>query len=585
MSRERLTKKANEWAKYCNLTSKDQQDLVDFLSSAQTSEEDLKDSFEGELSFGTGGIRAPRGLGPNRMNRYTIQRATLALVKMLAKNRAPDSTGKLSVVIAYDSRIDSKLYAQEAARVIAGQNGTAYLFSRETPTPTLSFATRALSADGGIVITASHNPKIYNGFKAYWSDGHQLTPPYDRQTIELFRDVSDLRELDLPIFEESLKKKEIIYVSEEIEVDYLEAVLQSLTDRENTKISQSEIGVSYSPLHGTGTFFVSQVAEKMGLKKFSIVEAQKMPDGTFPTLEFPNPEDPEALKMCVELMQEKKYDIALASDPDTDRLGVVANCKSGLHYLSGNEIAVILLYHRLVNWDGRGLISKNALVLKSIVTTQLLDVLCEKFKVECFSTLTGFKWMGAEMLRRENEGRPFQFIFGTEESFGYLPHSAVRDKDGVSAFAMMVEAAADFKNQGMDLAEVLDKVRNEFGDFQERVLSFQFPGSSGMEKMKQMMEKLRSASLNEFSTDDFSFTERIDLNSKLDQEFHSKSFQLSGLPKSNVIGLATEDDQVLWCRPSGTEPKIKFYLMTHGKDAEFLRKMETSVASFVGDYQ
>lgn len=549
-----LLERAQTWMSQVGISDTDRASLETLIEGIErpSEREELEESFYRELEFGTGGLRAPLGLGPNRMNAYNVKRATAALCSMLREQKNKTSA---SLAVAYDSRKCSKEFARHVCEVVAGQQGQAYIFACEAPTPLLSFAVRHLNLDGGVVVTASHNPKNYNGFKAYWSDGHQITPPYDRQTIEHFRALEDIKSIPLADFEKGVQSARIQYVGDEVIEAYYNAIFRSSTlGRTNL-----DAKLAYSPLHGTGALFAEKLASKAGMKHFHMVAEQSLPDPEFPSVRFPNPEDPKALKKTVELMLAHQLDAAVASDPDADRMGVVINTKHGERFLNGNELGVLLLYHRLATWKKDGKLTPHSLVLKSIVTTPLIDELCRSFEVECATTLTGFKWMGAELLEREQQGRPVDFVFATEESYGFLPHDSARDKDGIAAILGVAEAIDDFKKQGKDCVEVLNDIYAQFGEFREDVMAFTFEGQKGMKIIDSMTDYLRNVRSD--STDlPASITERIDLASNERADVFN-GISLTALPQSNVVGVKFSDEMILWCRPSGTEPKIKFYLM------------------------
>lgn len=514
---------------------------------------ELTDSFYRDLEFGTGGLRGIMGVGTNRMNKYTVGMATQGLANYLKMMFQDVET--IKVAISYDSRNNSRFFAQITAEVFAGNGFKVYLFKEMRPTPVLSFAVRHLNCQSGVMLTASHNPKEYNGYKAYWDDGAQLIPPHDKNVI---KEVEKIKSIDEVRFKGNPDLIELI--GEEVDKAYYEkAVGLSLSPEIIDKLSAMKI--VYTPLHGAGTRMVPECLRLYGFKNVMSVPEQSIPDGNFPTLHSPNPEEGTALEMAIKLGEQTKAELVLATDPDADRVGIAVRDHSGKFVLlNGNQTASILLYYILKQWNDRGKLTGKEFVVKTIVTSELLSDIAKKYDIEYFDCLTGFKWI-AEVIRRF-EGQK-TYIGGGEESYGYLIGDFVRDKDAVSACALIAETAAWAKSQGKSLFDLLIDIYIEFGFYKEKLISITKKGKSGAEQIQEMMKNLR---LNPPKTiageqvvliNDFEYQTARNMVDNIEQPID--------LPKSNVLQFFLKDGSKISARPSGTEPKIKFYFGVKGK--------------------
>ena len=549
--------KAKEWAQNEYFDELDRNELNKLIEAGDTQE--IEERFYQELEFGTGGLRNIIGFGSNRMNKYTIRKACQAIAKTIIDEV---TESERLICIGYDSRFKSDDFAHEAAKVFAGNNISVKLFDTLCPTPLLSYSIKYFKACAGIMITASHNPAEYNGLKAYWSDASQLTPPIDNKVIQAYNDIDDWSQIKLSQNDQLIEKcgKDVLNA-------YTEMVSGYICRPDMLKNNGSELGIAYTPLHGTGAHAIQHVSEVFGLSNFHIVSQQAEPDHRFPTVKVPNPEYPEALEQVTKLMQDHKLDIALGSDPDTDRLGVAYLDDNGLQFLDGNQIGVMLLDYKLSSLKEAGSLPENGLIIKTIVTSEIQTQIAKRYGVRIENTLTGFKWMGKKMRQLKGDGVDFKLLLANEESYGYLVEDTIADKDGVSAYLLMCECALYHKLQGLNLTQALDKIYEKYGHFQESLLCLNYPGKAGKTIMNGIMEKFRADGLNEFSG--------YKIQSKTDLLNHPD------FPRSNVLGLHFENGNILWMRPSGTEPKIKFYTMcvpnTGVEAKEFIKSIESNL--------
>ena len=551
------------------------------LAAIAGDEKEIEDRFGKELEFGTGGLRGVLGAGLNRMNRYTVRRATQGLADYIVKN----GMEKAGVAIAFDSRRMSAEFAEETALCLAANGIPAYVFDALRPTPELSFAVRFLHCAAGVVVTASHNPPEYNGYKVYWADGAQITPPRDAEIIACVRAVpgfSAARTMD-----KAAAVDAVLYrvIGGEIDGEYLSAVKRQSLHPEIIKKMASGLRIVYTPLHGTGNVPVRRLLRELGFEQVYAVPQQEAPDPEFTTLASPNPEDPRAFTLALKLAQEKNADLVLATDPDADRLGVyVLDERSGEYIpFTGNMSGVLITAYCLKERQRLGLMPENPAVVKTIVTTCMLDAVAQKYGVACFDTLTGFKYIG-EMIRRFEETGARRFVFGMEESYGCLCGTHARDKDAVTAVAMLCEAAAFYKEKGMTLWDQMLALYDEFGFFRETLCTVTQKGADGARKIAKTMDALRQtppdeiAGLKVLETEDYLKGERV----KRD----GQKMPLA-LPKSNVLRFLLEGGA--WCciRPSGTEPKIKFYMGVRGDslpDAdEKLERLKKALMALAGE--
>jgi len=510
----------------------------------------FEDAFYKDLTFGTGGLRGLMGIGSNRINEYTVAMATQGFANYL-KEAFPNQ--KIKVAIAHDSRNNTELYTRIAAEVFSANEILVYLFKELRPTPTLSFAIRTLQCHGGVVLTASHNPKEYNGYKAYWNDGAQLIAPHDDHVIN---NVKLIKSIDEVKFD---KKSELIkYLDDTIDGQYLN-MIASLSLRYPQKNRASELKIVFSSIHGTGITLVPRALEKFGFENITIVSEQAQPDGNFPTVIYPNPEEAEALEIALKTAKNVDADLVLATDPDADRVGIAAkNLNDEFELLNGNQTAVLLIYYLLTKWKEKGKLKGQEYIVKTIVTTELIRAISTHFNVTCLDTLTGFKYI-AEKIRQLESTKTF--IAGGEESYGYLIGDQVRDKDAVMSSVMIAELTAWAKDQRKTLFDVLLDIWMEFGLYREGLISITKKGKAGAQEIQEIMKTLRNTP--PIFLNDFLVTDIIDYSNLTHLETKTKQILPLDSHKSNILQFITEDGSRISIRPSGTEPKIKIYFSVY----------------------
>lgn len=546
--------KAKQWAANPAFDNESRQEIQSLID--QNDLKEIEERFYRDLEFGTGGMRAILGQGTYRLNKYNIRKATHAVSQtVLETNKKPTP----KVAISYDSRQFSFEFAKEAAGVFAANGIEALIFENLNPVPLCSFAIRHHGCNAGVMVTASHNPPEYNGFKVFWGDGAQVTPPHDQMIIDKFQAINDYGSIPTMDFDEGLKTEKIKWMGEETEGPYFKAIKENALGLEETQAHGEELKIVYTALHGTGWRPCSRALKDLGLNNLLSVEEQQAPDGTLPTVSSPNPENPEALELAVKLMKKEGADIAMGTDPDTDRVGIALIKDGDVHYLNGNQIGILMLHYACSQYKEQDKMPSSPYFVKTIVTTDLQTKIAESFGVAGENTLTGFKWICGRV-NEINEKEPERtFIFGTEESFGYLNHRNVRDKDGVSSVANLSEIALHYKRKGMDLIDALDKIYEEHGFSHENLLSLNYYGKEGAEKIQRIMESFRNYNDNELcgqtigTLSDFKKGEIKDF-----QEGTTKTLDFIS---SNVLGFHFTNGNKLFLRPSGTEPKIKFYIM------------------------
>ena len=525
-------------------TSKDE-----IIKMLQENETELLDSFYKKLEFGTGGMRGKMGIGSNRINKYTIGLATQGFSNYLKVNYK--NFKEIKIVIAYDSRNNSKEYARIAAEVLSANDIFVFLFDDMRPTPELSFSIRSLNAQGGIVITASHNPKEYNGYKVYWDDGAQIVAPHDKNIIE------EVNKLSLNDINFDFKEEKISIIGEDIDSIYL-AELKNISFRDS--IEEEDIKILYTPIHGTGIKLLPNAMKIFGFKNFEVFEAQATPDGNFPTVKSPNPENKETLEMVIAEAKTKNSDLILATDPDADRVGVGINKGNGEFYLlNGNQTGSILTYFILNVLKQKNKLFKDDYIVKTIVTTDLISQIAAKFDVKCENVLTGFKYIA--QLIREKVGE--KFLGGFEESYGYLFSDFVRDKDAIMSSIVIAEAYAWAKNQGKSLWDILMDIYIEYGYYKEKLVNIQKEGQKGQEEIQTIMQNLRDdapALINDTNVIIIS-----DYLTGIESNLFNGTQNKINLPSSNVLQFTLEDGSKITIRPSGTEPKIKYYFSVNEK--------------------
>ncbi len=538
-----IQKKIEDWLtpSFDERTRQEVQDLID-----SNEETELTDSFYKDLEFGTGGLRGIMGVGSNRMNKYTIGKATQGLSNYL-KKQFPDQ--EIKVAVSYDSRNNSQAFGQLVANVFAANGIKVHLFTSLRPTPMLSFAIRHFGCQSGVMLTASHNPKEYNGYKAYWNDGCQLTAPHDKNVIE---EVNAIRSVDDIKFDGNTQN--IIPVGEEIDQIYIDAN-KKLSIHPEAVLAQKDLKIVFSPIHGTGITIVPKMLAAWGFENVSVVSEQATPDGNFPTVIYPNPEEEDAMALAKKKGEEIDADLVLATDPDADRVGIaVKNNKGQFQLLNGNQIGSLLIYYVLSAKSDLKQLGSNPYIVKTIVTTNLEADIAEHFGVPCYETLTGFKYIGELMTKF---GDSANYLAGGEESYGYLVGDLVRDKDAPNACAFLAEMTAYFKSKGKTVYEVLMDIYKEFGCYQEKLISLTKKGKAGAEEIQAMMSGLRAnlpTSLGGVQVKeirDYQLSQTTDMRTGEETAI--------ALPKSDVLQFITVDGDVISARPSGTEPKIKFY--------------------------
>ena len=548
----------------------DDPDLKPELESVKDDDEAIKDRFAVSLKFGTAGLRGVIGAGTNRMNVYVVRQATQGLA-----NWVKTQGGTQTVAISYDSRIKSDVFAKAAAEVLAANGVKVRIYKALMPVPALSFATRYYNCNAGIMVTASHNPAKYNGYKAYGPDGCQMTDEAADVVYAEIQKTDVLSGAKTMSFEEGMAAGLIEYVGE----DCYEALYQAIESRSVRPGLCKTAGLKlvYSPLNGSGLVPVTRVLGDIGITDITIVPEQKDPDGNFPTCPYPNPEIFEALRLGLELAEKSGADLMLATDPDADRVGIAVRCKDGSYeLLSGNEVGVLLLDYICEGRIEKGTMPKNPVAVKSIVSTPLADAVAANYGVEMRSVLTGFKWIGDQIARLEAAGQVERFIFGFEESYGYLAGSYVRDKDAIIGSMLICEMAAYYRSIGSSIKEELDRIYAEYGRYLNKVDSYEFPGLSGMDKMAGIMQKLRQEPPAEFAG--YKVVTVSDYQTGTRTELATGKIETIDLPASNVLIYALEGGATVVVRPSGTEPKIKTYFTTLGKDLEEAQAQKDALA-------
>jgi len=544
-----VKKKANRWleGEYDQQTRDQVKDLM------ENDEKELIDAFYKDLEFGTGGLRGIMGPGTNRMNIYTVGSATQGLSNYLHKQFS--GLQQIKAVIAYDSRNNSRLFAERTASVLSANGIYVYLFDKLRPTPELSFAIRLLGCQAGLVITASHNPKEYNGYKVYWEDGGQIVPPHDKNIIHEVQKIKNIEEVN---FDGDDQKIETI--GDEIDQQYLDKI-KSLSLNPEIIERQNDLKIVFTPIHGTGVDLVPRALEKFGFTNVIHVPEQDEVNGDFPTVHSPNPEEQAALKMALEKAGETNADLVMANDPDGDRVGIaVRNNQGELQILNGNQAASLLINYLLSQWKQKGKLTGHEYIVKTIVTTELLADIAEAYGVEYYDTLTGFKYIADKI--RQLEGSK-TFIAGGEESYGYLAGDFVRDKDAVISCALLAETLAFAKDKGNSLFDQLTDIYIEHGFFKERLLSIVKHGKEGEEVIRNMMDRFRNNPPDSINGQDLMLIHDYHKRQTMDLMSHLR-YNIN-LPKANVLQFILKDGSKISMRPSGTEPKIKFYFSVNDK--------------------
>lgn len=528
------------------------------LQAIRDNEEEIRDRFYQDLEFGTAGLRGIIGSGTNRMNKYTVTKATQGLANFIIQEKGQNK----GVVISYDSRHMSKEFSQYTALCLNANGIKTYIFESLRPVPELSFAVRELKAIAGVMITASHNPPEYNGYKVYWEDGAQITSPKDKQIIEQVNLVTDYQDVKMIERQEAISKGLYHVIGKEIDDKYISIIKTQVLNPEVIK-EERDLKIVYTPLYGTGNKPVQRVLKELGFENIYIVKEQEKPNGDFPTVSYPNPEDKNAFKLALELANKIDAEIVLATDPDADRLGVYAKDSKTGEYMAftGNMSGLLIAEYILDQRKAKGTLPVNGALIKTIVSSNLANAITDYYHVKLIEVLTGFKYIG-EQIKQFEETHQYEYLFGYEESYGCLVGTHARDKDAVTAVMMLCEAAAFYKKQGLTLWDQMIRIYEKYGYYREGQISITMKGQDGAEKIKKMMEKLRNTKMEELGGNKV-IQSRDYLSGKV-KDLITKEESETGLPKSNVLYYLLENDG--WCcvRPSGTEPKIKFYMGVKG---------------------
>ena len=552
--------KYENWLNDPAISEKDKQEL----RSIAKDDKEIEDRFYKDLEFGTAGLRGVIGIGTNRMNIYTVRKATQGLANYIIKKGGKNR----GVAIAYDSRRMSPEFSEEAALCLNANGIKTYRFESLRPTPELSFAVRELGAISGIVITASHNPPEYNGYKVYWEDGAQIVEPIDKEIINEVNAITDLKTIKTIDKQEAVTQGLYNTIGEEIDKRYIEELKKLVVNQKAIDEMQKDIKIVYTPLHGTGNIPVQTILKELGFENVYVVPEQEKPNGEFPTVDYPNPEDPRAFKLALELAKQKNADIVLANDPDADRLGMYVKDKKTGEYISfngnmtGNLIAEYILSQKQIN----GTLPKNGAIIKTIVSSNLTDAIAKAYNVRLFSTLTGFKNIAKIIREFEENNNEYECLYSYEESYGCIIGTHARDKDGIVAVMTLCEAACYYKQKGMTLWDAMLSIYEKYGYYKEKQFSITLKGVEGAQKIKQMMENMRNNPVTEIAGEKVKAFGDYQLQTIHNNETGENTS--TNLPKSNVLYYDLTNDS--WCcvRPSGTEPKIKFYMGVKGTSLE-----------------
>ncbi len=555
-----------EYEKWCQSPEFDEETKKELLE-IKDDEKEIEDRFYKELEFGTAGLRGVIGAGTNRMNQYTVGKATQGLANYILEQ----GTENKGVAISYDSRKMSKEFSMQTALILCANGIKTYLFESLRPVPELSFAIRELQCTAGIMITASHNPPKYNGYKVYWDDGAQIVSPRDKDIIAKVRTVENFSEIKQMSEEEAKDKGLLNFVGKEMDDQYIEKLKSLILNPQIVKEQGKKLKVVYTPLHGTGNMVAERLLKEIGIENLYVVPEQKEPDGNFPTVDYPNPEDPKAFKLALELAKKVDADVVLATDPDADRLGIfVKDTKTGEYKdYTGNMSALLIAEYRISQMKEKEILPKNGMIITTIVSSNLTKAIGEYYGLEVIEVLTGFKNIGA-IMRKAEENKDKQYVFGFEESYGCLIGDYARDKDGIAAVMALCEAACYYQSKGMTLWDQMMAIYEKYGYYKEAQVSIVREGAEGAEEIKQMMTSTRNKDIEKIG--DYKVLTFKDIDKDYVKNRITGEESKSGLPKSNVLYYELEDNN--WCciRPSGTEPKIKLYMGIKGKTEEEANK-------------
>ena len=554
-----------EYKRWCESPEFDGETKKELLE-IKGNEEEIEDRFYKELEFGTAGLRGIIGAGTNRMNKYTVGKATQGLANYILEQGTQDK----GVAISYDSRRMSKEFSLQTALILCANGIKAYLFENLRPVPELSFAVRELKCTAGVMITASHNPPKYNGYKVYWDDGSQIVSPRDTEIIEKVRNVKDFSEIKSISKEEAIEKGLLNIVGSEMDEKYIKVLKKHILNPEIMKEQGKKLKVVYTPLHGTGNTIAEKLLKELGMENVYVVPEQKDPDGEFPTVDYPNPEDPNAFKLALELAKKVDADVVLATDPDADRLGIYAKDSKTGEYMNytGNMSALLIAEYRISQMKEKGILPANGMFVTTIVSSELAKAIAKNYGLECIEVLTGFKNIGAVM-RKADENHDKKYVFGFEESYGCLIGDYARDKDGIAAVMALCEAACFYASKGKTLWDAMIDIYEKYGYYKEAQVSIVREGVQGAQEIKDMMTKMRETDIE--SIGKYKVLVFKDVEKDVVKDMKTGEISKTGLPKSNVLYYELEDNS--WCciRPSGTEPKIKLYMGIKGnteKEAE-----------------
>ena len=552
----------DEYKKWCEDPSFDEETKKELIA-IKDDEEEIKDRFYKELEFGTAGLRGVIGMGTNRMNKYTVGKATQGLANYILEQGTQD----MGVAISYDSRRMSDEFSLQTALILNANGIKTYLFESLRPVPELSFAVRQLKCTAGIMITASHNPPKYNGYKVYWDDGSQIVAPRDKDIINKVRSITDFKEIKTISKEEAIEKGLFNVIGKEMDDKYIETLKSKILNPEIIKEQGKDLKIVYTPLHGTGNTIAERLLNELGFKNVYVVPEQAKPDGNFPTVDYPNPEDKKAFKLALELAEKVNADVVLATDPDADRLGIYAKDTKTGEYMpyTGNMSALLIAEYRISQMKEKNILPKDGMFITTIVSSDLAKAIAANYGLECIEVLTGFKNIGAVMKKAE-ENHDKTYVFGFEESYGCLIGDYARDKDGIAAVMSLCEAAAYYRAQGITLWDQMNNIYEKYGYYKEDQVSIVLEGAEGAEKIKEMMTSMRNKDVEQIGKYKVLCFKDVDRDYVKDMTTGEES--KTGLPKSNVLYYQLENNS--WCcvRPSGTEPKIKLYFGVKGTSAE-----------------
>ncbi|MBR3254992.1 MAG: phospho-sugar mutase [Clostridia bacterium] len=533
------------------------------LMTIKDDEKEIEDRFYKELEFGTAGLRGVIGAGTNRMNKYTVGKATQGLANYIVEQGVQDK----GVAISYDSRKMSKEFSLQTALILAANGIKAYLFENLRPVPELSFAVRELGCTAGVMITASHNPPKYNGYKVYWDDGAQIVPPVDKDITAKVRAIESFKEIKEISVEEAKQKGLLTIIGTEMDDKYIEVLKKSILNPEILQKQGKNITIVYTPLHGTGNTVAERLFKEIGFENIYVVPEQKEPDGNFPTVDYPNPEDPKAFKLALDLAKKVNADVVLATDPDADRLGIFSKDNATGEYVTytGNMSALLIAEYRISQMKEKGILPNDGMLIKTIVSSNLADAIAKEYNLELIEVLTGFKNIG-KVMKTAEENKDKTYVFGFEESYGCLIGDYARDKDGIAAVMALCEAAAYYQEHGLTLWEQMQNIYKKYGYYKETQVSVVKEGAEGAIEIKNMMTATRNKDIEKIG--DYKVLTFKDIEKDFVKNMVTGDISTSGLPKSNVLYYELEDNA--WCcvRPSGTEPKIKLYMGIKGTSNE-----------------